>query len=29
MLASDLAGDGDVIQVVSRAFDVLPLLRGS
>src|ERR1700688_1825730 len=23
MLASDLAGDGDVIQVVSRAFDVL------
>src|SRR5260370_38945761 len=23
MLASDLAGEGDVIQVVSRAFDVL------
>ncbi|MDB5653112.1 MAG: transcriptional regulator, IclR family [Tardiphaga sp.] len=23
MLASDLAGDGDVIQVVSRAFDIL------
>ena len=28
MLASDLAGEGDVIQVVSRAFDVLRLLRG-
>ena len=29
MLAGDLAGEGDVIQVVSRAFDVLQMLRGS
>ena len=28
MLASDLAGDGDVIQVVSRAFDVLRCFEG-
>ena len=28
MLASDLAGDGDVIQVVSRAFDVLRCFDG-
>jgi DNA-binding IclR family transcriptional regulator len=27
-LASDLAGDGDVIQVVSRAFDVLRCFEG-
>jgi hypothetical protein len=29
MLASDLSGDGDVIQVVSRAFDVLRGTRGA
>jgi len=28
MLASDLAGEGDVIQVVSRAFDVLRCFEG-
>jgi DNA-binding IclR family transcriptional regulator len=28
MLASDLSGDGDVIQVVSRAFDVLRCFEG-
>src|SRR5437868_14872595 len=28
MLASDLAGDGDVIQVVSRAFDILRCFEG-
>lgn len=28
MLAGDLAGDGDVIQVVSRAFDVLRCFEG-
>src|ERR1700748_3892381 len=28
MLASDLAGEGDVIQVVSRAFDVLHCFEG-
>jgi DNA-binding IclR family transcriptional regulator len=28
VLASDLAGDGDVIQVVSRAFDVLRCFEG-
>src|SRR3979409_285200 len=28
ILASDLAGDGDVIQVVSRAFDVLRCFEG-
>src|SRR5215831_16156856 len=28
MLASDLTGDGDVIQVVSRAFDVLRCFEG-
>ena len=28
ILASDLAGDGDVIQVVSRAFDILRCFEG-
>ncbi|QDM17535.1 IclR family transcriptional regulator [Tardiphaga sp. vice352] len=28
MLASDLTGDGDVIQVVSRAFDILRCFEG-
>jgi DNA-binding IclR family transcriptional regulator len=28
MLASDLAGEGDVIQVVSRAFDILRCFEG-
>ena len=28
MLASDISGDGDVIQVVSRAFDVLRCFEG-
>ena len=28
ILASDLAGEGDVIQVVSRAFDVLRCFEG-
>ena len=28
MLASDLAGDGDVIQVVARAFDILRCFEG-
>ena len=28
MLASDLSGEGDVIQVVSRAFDVLRCFEG-
>jgi DNA-binding IclR family transcriptional regulator len=28
MLAGDLAGEGDVIQVVSRAFDVLRCFEG-
>src|SRR5260370_24116205 len=28
MLASDLAGEGDLIQVVSRAFDVLRCFEG-
>ena len=28
MLASDLAGEGDIIQVVSRAFDVLRCFEG-
>src|SRR3982074_2763367 len=28
MLASDLAGEGDVIQVVARAFDVLRCFEG-
>jgi Domain of unknown function (DUF4932)/IclR helix-turn-helix domain len=28
MLASDVAGEGDVIQVVSRAFDVLRCFEG-